>query len=69
MPRNVIVDNFKSNCGVTYMFNELPDAIFKDIPNQYQITESITYRNMEPLAICNSAEHYNMLRMIPTIVE
>ena len=69
MPRNIIVDGFKSNCGTLYMFNELPDAIFSDIPNQYQITESITYRNMEPLTICYSSEYYNKLRQIPTTVE
>ena len=69
MPRNIILDNFKSGAKTAYVFNQLPDIVFGDIPNQYQLTESITYRNMSPLDVCASKIDYKKLMSIPVTVE
>jgi hypothetical protein len=69
MPQNVIIDNFKSGPAACYVFNQLPDGIFGDIPNQYQKCQSVTFRNMEPLDICKNKENYKEMNSIPITVE
>ena len=43
MPRKVTVENFVSGGRETYVFNNLPDEIFTDVPNLYQITKEIVF--------------------------
>jgi len=53
MPREVNLDNF--TCGVpVYVFNKIVDEAFDDtlVNGGYQITEKITYKNMQAPAIC-----------------
>ncbi len=85
MPQNIIVDNFKVDTGVTiYMFNALSNAMFEKPAdfvqsgeveselyyNQYQITKSITIRNMSKPAICPSTgSSYSIVWSIPVKVE
>ena len=69
MPRNVVLDNFKSGIGSVYVYNNIKDAAFgTDISNTYVITESITFRNMSPLTICSSSS-CTKLRGIRTVSE
>ena len=69
MPQNVIIDNFKSGPAACYVFNQLPDEIFGDIPNQYQKCLSVTFRNMKPLDVCAKKEDYAEMNAIPIIIE
>ena len=77
MPQNITIENFTSRIGSkgkTYLFNDLPDVIFKNtyvegetptsttVRYPYQITKSITYIGMEPFYMCrgtaNTAKGY-----------
>lgn len=55
MPRKLVIDNFKTELpGKTFVFNDIQDVSFaEENNNTYQITEEITYNNMEPLPTCN----------------
>ena len=69
MPRNVILDNFTSGPATCYVFNSLNNEVFGDIPNQYQKTLSVTFRNMAPFDICNKKDEYTEMNSIPIYVE
>ena len=56
MPINVIVENFTTEADAMYLFNELPDEIFGDVPNQYQITKSITFIGNTNIKVCPNVE-------------
>ena len=74
MPRNVIVDNFVAGGVKTTkiaVFNDLIDDVFGDIPNQYQLCESVTLKNMgDNVVICVGAiVDYTKLHSIPIYYE
>jgi hypothetical protein len=80
MPRNVVLDNYKTNATKLYVFNNLPNDVFVknyygegtpgpySIMYPYVITESITFRNMKPVPITSSAG-CTKLRAVKVIVE
>ena len=81
MPRNVVIDNFKCKAKYnTYVFNNLPDAVFTKAPgtskdsvtNVYQLTESVTFKNMgnKNIPICSGNKNiYTKLHSIKIIKE
>ena len=60
LPENIIIDNFKCYAGEYYIFQDIPDVSF----NTYQITKSITIKNMELIDVCKSRE-CTKLKAIP----
>ena len=70
MPQNIIIDNFKYGSKKAYVFPNLPDDIFSnEVTNQYQITKSVTFRNMTPIALTSNPSAYIRIANIPVIVE
>jgi hypothetical protein len=60
LPENITIDNFKCMAGEYYIFQDIPDISF----NTYQITKSITMKNMERMEVCKSPD-CTRLRNIP----
>ena len=60
LPENIIIDNFKCLAGEYYIFQDIPDVSF----DTYQITKSITMKNMERMDVCKSTK-CTKLRAIP----
>jgi hypothetical protein len=54
MPQNVVIDNFESMLPEkTYVFNSVNDRAFDESrKNCYEITKSVTFRNCEPIPMC-----------------
>ena len=70
MPQNILVDNFKHASKDAYMFPNLPNDIFSDeVTNQYQITKSVTFRNMDPIALTSNPSAYTRIANIKVIKE
>ena len=70
MPRNVILENYKSGSKTVYVFPNLPNDIFSDeVTNQYQITKSVTFRNMDPIALTSNPNAYTRIANIKVILE
>ena len=70
MPQNIYLDNFISKTASTYVFNDLSDSAFDDAYlNTYVITKSITYKNMNPLAICKSPTNTRLLAIPVTVIK
>ena len=75
MPKNVTLDNYQTNASKIYVFNNLPDNIFTYSPgtsktsvtNVYQLTKSITLKNMgDNVKVCSgSSSTYKKLYSIP----
>ena len=68
MPINVIVDNFKSGTLNTYLFPSFVDAVFTTATYPLHKTESVTFRNMNPIPICADSAASEMNK-IPYKVE
>ena len=70
MPRNVILENYKSASKTVYVFPNLPNDIFsEEVTNQYQITQSVTFRNMDPIALTSNPSAYTRIANIKVIKE
>jgi hypothetical protein len=62
MPTNVVLDNFKSGTAKTYLFPSFPDGVFTKSTPLHK-TESITFRNMDPIAVCSGASAGEMSKI------
>ena len=53
MPTNITIKNFESGCtGKVYVYNKLADAVFTAGKYPLHLAESITFVDMQPLAVC-----------------
>ena len=65
--KNVVIDNFTSYSTNVYVFPTFKDEVFEKTTNLH-ITESITFKNMAPVAICPDSSA-TVLNSIPVTVE
>jgi hypothetical protein len=64
LPENITIDNFKCMAGEYYIFQDIPDSSF----DTYQITKSITIKNMDRIDVCKSPNCKRLLSIPITYI-
>ena len=70
MPRHVVIDNFTSGVtGDTYVFPSMVDEVFTTIARPLVRTESVTFRNMDPIPLCSGIKDLKEMSKVEVIID